>query len=107
MVMLNCVQDQSEHLVTLQKAFPADTQVISYQWWKRIPAASIRNAQKCQQNKSSIPRHERDHESEPRKCKHPSIYIGWVERWNRTGLLVDWVHVRSFPQESHVQHICW
>lgn len=38
--MLNYVQDQSEHLMTLQKAFPVNTQSIkSYQWWKRIPAA--------------------------------------------------------------------
>lgn len=51
MVMLNYVQDQSEHLVTLQKAFPTDTQIISYQWWKRIPAASIRNAQNANRTK--------------------------------------------------------
>lgn len=52
MVMLNYVQDQSEHLVTLQKAIPADTQIRSYQWWKRIPAASIRNVQNA--NKAKI-----------------------------------------------------
>lgn len=51
MVMLNYVQDQSEHLVTLQKVFPANTQIISYQWWKRIPAASIRNAQNANRTK--------------------------------------------------------
>lgn len=41
--MLNYVQDQSEHLMALQKAFPREyPKYISYQWWKRIPAATIR-----------------------------------------------------------------
>lgn len=44
--MLNYVQDQSEHLMTLQKAFPREyPKYISYQWWKRIPTATIRKVQ--------------------------------------------------------------
>lgn len=100
--MLNYVQDQSEHLVTLQKAFPANTQSINHTSGGNAYLRLVLEKYKMPTERDSIPRHERDHESKPRKCEHPSIYINWVERWNRTSFLVDWVQVRSLPQESYV-----
>jgi hypothetical protein len=53
----------------------------------------------------AYPGHECNHETPPGEEENATIFVDWVEDWDRLGFLVDRIHLWCAPESSEIDHL--